>query len=68
MNVVPPKHGIIHSDEMYSCLELNVEEYRSFGHAMNFPTAKYMCHQREAIIFGQRAKSTHLDSFLVAFL
>jgi hypothetical protein len=41
---------------MYSCLELNLEEYISFGHAMNRPTAKYMCHQREAIVFGQRAK------------
>ena len=56
MNVTPPKHGIIHSDEIYSCLELNVEEYRLFGHAMNHPTTTYMCHQREAIVFGQRAE------------
>ena len=41
---------------MYSCLELNLEEYRLFGHAMNRPRAKYMCHQREAFVFGQRAK------------
>ena len=42
MNVVPPKHAIIHSDEMYSCLEFNLEEYGSFGHGMTHPTAKYM--------------------------
>ena len=47
---------MVHSNEMYSCLELNLEEYRLFGHAMNRPTAKYMCHQREAIVLGQRAK------------
>ena len=41
---------------MYSCLELNLEEYILFGHAMNRPTAKCMCHQREAIDFGQRAE------------
>ena len=41
---------------MYSCLELNLEEYRLFRHAMNRLTAKHMCHQREAIVFGQRAK------------
>ena len=50
MNVMPPKHGIVHLDEIYSCLELNIEEYRLFGHAMNHPTAKYMCHQREAML------------------
>ena len=51
-----PKYGMVHSDEIYSCLELNLEEYRLFGHAMNRPTAKYMCNQRETIVFGQRAK------------
>ena len=47
---------MVHSDEMYSCLELNLEEYRLFGHDMNRPTDKYTCHQKEAIIFGQRAE------------
>ena len=51
------KHGMVHSDGMYSSLELNLEEYKLFGHAMNRPTAKYMCHQIEAIVFGQRAKN-----------
>ena len=41
---------------MYSCLELNLEEYILFGHAVNRPTAKYMCHQRDAMVFGQRAE------------
>ena len=40
MNVMSPKHGIVHLDKMYSGLELNVEEYRLFGHAINRPTAK----------------------------
>ena len=53
MNVICPKDGIVHSDEVYSCLELNVEEYRLFGHAMDRPTAKYMCHRIEGIVFGQ---------------
>ena len=54
---------MVHSDEMYSCLELSLDEYRLFGHAMNSPRAKYMCHQREAIVFGHRAKK-HIFSHI----
>ena len=53
---MPHKHGIVHSDEIYYCLELNLEFYRLFCHAMDHPTAKYVCHQREAIVLGQRIK------------
>ena len=56
MNVLPPKHGIVHLHRMYYCLELNAQEYISFGHAVNRHTDKYTCHQKEAIIFGQRAE------------
>ena len=42
------------SDKMGSCLEFDEGEYRLFGHAVYSPTAKYMCHQREIIVFGQR--------------
>ena len=54
MNVMPPKHGIVNSDETYFCLEFKEEEYRLFGHDMNHHTAKYMSHQKEAIVFDQR--------------
>ena len=46
INIIPPKHGMVHWGKIYSCLESNLEAYRYFGRSMNRPTAKYMCHQR----------------------
>ena len=64
-----PKHGIVHLDEIYSCLELSSEGYNLFGHAMYESSYSqiYVPSKRGHRFLVNTAKKHAFSRFLAAF-